>query len=129
MPRRRSPVVDIIGPELADLPRRQKRQRLTEQDKMYILWARSQGLSYRRIAAALNATTNTIHQHYQALISDPVLLFELPVLRQTGAKTYECQFCGTSRQGRIRAMRHVLAHFVDPEIAAGAYLGDVPAAL
>jgi hypothetical protein len=129
MSQRRPPIVDLIGPELANLPRRQKRQRLTQKDEMYILWARSQGLSFRTIAARLNATTNTIHRHYQELISEPELIFELPVLRQTGPKTYECVFCGASRQGRVRSMRHVLAHFLPPEIAAGADLTGIPAAL
>ena len=126
MPRPHPPIFDTLGPELAELPRRKKRQRLSEREKLYILWARSQGLSYRRIAAGLNATTNTVHQHYQALISDPVLLFELPVLCQAGAKGYECQFCRAYRQGRIKAMRHVLAHFVDPEIAPVPTSGTFP---
>jgi DNA-binding NarL/FixJ family response regulator len=68
MSQRRPPVFDLIGPELANLPRRQKRERLTQRDEMFILWARSQGLSFRSIAARLNATTCTVHRHYRELL-------------------------------------------------------------
>lgn len=129
MSQRRPPIIDLIGPELANLPRRQKRQRLTQKDEMFILWAKSQGLSYRTIAGRLNATTNTVHRRYQGLISEPELIFELPVLRQTGPKAHECVFCGATRQGRIRSMRHVLAHFLPAELAAGADLTGIPATL
>jgi hypothetical protein len=90
---------------------------------------RSQGLSFRTIAARLNATTNTTHRHYPELISDTELIFELPVLRHTGPKAYECVLCGASRQGRVRSMRHVLAHFLPAEIATGADLTGIRGAL
>jgi hypothetical protein len=86
---------------------------------------RSQGLSFRTIAARLNATTNTTHRHYQELISDPELIF----LRHTGPKAYECVLCGASRQGRVRSMQHVLAHFLPAEIATGADLTGIRGAL
>ncbi len=113
----RPPIFAEIGDRIKNRPARNKNSHLSSEDKLLILWGTSRDWTIRHIAQALPASATTVKSYRQRIFDDPLLVFELPVLRQTAGKKQQCQLCGEERPSRVRAMRHVLAHIFPYEIA------------
>ncbi len=121
----RPPVLAEIGDRVKNRPPRQKHDRLDDDDRMLILWGTSRGWTIKRIAMALPAGQTTVKNFKAKIFDDPVSVFDLPVLVETGPKAYQCRLCGECRGSRAKAMRHVLGHIVPQEIARGVPLNRV----
>lgn len=109
----------VIGDRVKDRPPRLKHAHLDDEDKLVILWGLSRGWAAGKIARALPASPGTVKNFKNRIFQDPGLVFQLPVLAQAGPKSHQCQLCGESRPSRMKAMRHVLAHFLPDEMARG----------
>ena len=121
----RPPVLAEIGDRVKNRPPRQKHDRLDDDDRMLILWGTSRGWTIKKIAMALPASQTTVKNYKAQIFDDPVSLFDLPMLVETGPKAYQCRLCGERRGSRAKAMRHVLAHILPEEIARGVDLSRV----
>ena len=119
------PVLDEIGERVKNRPPRQMHDRLDDDDRLLILWGASRGWTNRKIAMALPASQTTIKNFRARIFNDPVSVFNLPVLVETGPKAHQCRLCGEIRGSRAKAMRHVLAHILPEEIARGVPLNRV----
>ena len=121
----RPPVIAEIGDRVKNRPPRQKHDRLDDDDRLLILWGTSRGWTIKKIAMALPASQTTVKNFKAKIFDEPVSVFDLPVLVETGPKAYQCRLCGESRGSRAKAMRHVLAHILPEEIARGVPLNRV----
>ena len=119
------PIMEVIGDRVRNRPPRAKNAHLDDDDKLVILWGLSRGWSAGKIAKALPASISTIKNYKSRIMDDPGLVFDLPVLVQSGPRTHDCQICGGSRASRIKGMRHVLAHVFSIEVARDIPLGDL----
>ena len=120
----RPPIFAEIGDRIKNRPARNKNAHLSSEDKLLILWGTSRDWTIRHIAQALPASPTTVKTYRQRIFEDPLLVFELPVLRQASGKKQQCQLCGEERPSRVRAMRHVLAHIFPYEIARDVSLSE-----
>ncbi len=120
----RPPIFVEIGDRIKNRPSRNKNAHLSTEDKLVILWGISREWTIRQTAQALPASPTTVKAYRQRIFADPLLVFELPVLRQASGRKYQCQLCGEERPSRVRAMRHVLAHIFPYEIARDASLSE-----
>ena len=118
----KAPVLAEIGDRVKNRPPRQKHDRLDDDDKLLILHGTSKGWTIKKIALTLPAGQTTVKNFRTKIFEDPVSVFELPVLVQTGPKAHQCRLCGESRGSRTKAMRHVLAHILPEEMARGVTL-------
>lgn len=98
---------------------------LTIDDKMAILWALAHQWSIKRIAKELPAGSSTIEKFKHSLIVDPTQIVNLPVYYVDTKGRYRCRFCGATRPGRIRVIRHVMSHILPRDIAENYPIGDV----
>ena len=121
----RPPVLAEIGDRVKNRPPRQKHDRLDDDDRLLILWGASRGWTIKKIAMALPASQTTVKSFKAKIFDNPVSVFDLPVLMETGPKAHQCRLCGESRGSRAKAMRHVLAHILPEEIARGVPLNRV----
>jgi len=119
------PVLAEIGDRVANRPPRQKHDHMDDDDRLLILWGASRGWTIRKIAAPLPASQTTVKNYKAKIFDNPVSVFDLPVLVETGPKAFQCRLCGESRGSRAKAMRHVLAHILPEEIARGVPLNRV----
>ena len=119
------PIMDVIGARVKDRPPRAQRSRLDDDDKLVIIWGLSRGWSAEKIAQALPASGGTVKNFKAKIFDDPGVVFELPVLVQSGPRSHDCQVCGEVRGSRLKGMRHVLAHIMPFEMARDIPLGDV----
>ena len=118
----RPPLIAEIGDRVKNRPPRKKYDRLDDDDKMLILWGASRGWTVKKIAMALPAGQTTVKNYKAQIFENPVLVFDLPVVMETGPKAFRCSLCGERRGSRAKAMRHVLAHILPEEIARGVNL-------
>ena len=121
----RPPLLSEIGGRVKSRPPRQKYDHLDDDDRLLIVWGTSRGWTIKKIAMALPASEKTVKSYKARIFDDPVSLFDLPVLVETGPKAYQCRLCGERRGSRAKAMRHVLAHSLPEEIARGVNLSRV----
>ncbi len=121
----RPPVLAEIGDRVKNRPPRQKHDRLDDDDKMLIVWGSSRGWTNKKIAMALPASQTTVKNYKAKVFYDPVSVFDLPVLVETGPKAVRCRLCDETRGSRAKAMRHVLAHILPGEMARGVPLNRV----
>jgi len=54
----------------------------------------------------------TVSKYRMQMILNPGLMFQLPILVQTGPRKYRCEFCSDTRPTREKGMRHVVNHFM-----------------
>ncbi len=97
---------------LGPLGHRRKGVQLTRLDKLFILWARYQGISQNDIARRLPAARNTVHAYIERIHRDPRIALALGLYQRTGQKQLTCGFCGGVRATEMPMERHVLAHFL-----------------
>ena len=121
----RPPVLAEIGDRVKHRPARQKHDHLDVDDKLLIVFGVSRGWTIKKIALSLPASQTTVKSYRAKIFDDPVLVFDLAVLLETGPKAFQCSLCGESRGSRAKGMRHVLAHILPEEIARGIPLGSV----
>ncbi len=121
----RPPIFAEIGDRIKNRPSRTKNAHLSAEDKLLILWGISREWTIRQTAHTLPASPTTVKSYRQRISEDPLLVFELPLLKQASGKKQQCQLCGEERPSRARAMRHVLAHIFPYEIARDASLSEV----
>lgn len=114
-----------IGDRVRERPRREKHAHLDDDDKLVILWGLSRGWATGKIARALPASPGTVKNYRARIFDNPGLVFDLPVLTQTGPRVHQCQLCGEDRPSRIKGMRHVLAHIFPYEVARDMPLDEV----
>ena len=119
------PVLAEIGDRVKNRPTRQKHERLNDDDRLLIVWGASRGWTIKKSAMALPASQSTVKNYQAKVFDDPVSVFNLPVLAETGPKAHQCRLCGENRGSRANAMRHVLAHILPEEIARGVPLNSV----
>ena len=119
------PIMAVIGDRVRNRPPRAKNAHLDDDDRLVILYGLSRGWSAAKIAEALPASEGTVKSYKAEIVDEPGLVFDLPVLVQSGPRSHDCQICGESRGSRVRGMRHVLAHVFPYEVARDAPLGDV----
>ncbi len=98
---------------------------MSDEDRLYILWGWSQRWSNRKIAGGVPCSIPTVHRYKRLVMSDPGVVFQLPLLLQVGPRKYRCQFCTETRPTRERAMRHVLSHIMSVGYAKTAPLDNV----
>ncbi len=111
------PIMAVIGDRVKDRPERVKHAHLDDEDKLLILWGLSRNWSAGKIARVLPASPGTVNNFKTRIFDDPGLVFQLPVLVQTGPRVHQCQICGETRPSRIKGMRHVLSHIFPREVA------------
>ena len=121
----KAPVLAEIGDRVKNRPPRQRHDRLDDDDRLLILWGSSRGWTNKKIALALPASQTTVKNYKAKVFDDPVSVFNLPVLVETGPKAHQCRLCGEHRGSRAKAMRHVLAHILPEEVARGVPLNSV----
>ena len=115
----KAPVLAEIGDRVKNRPARQKHDRLDDDDKLLILFGTARAWTIKKIALTLPASQTTVKNFRTRIFDDPVSVFDLPVLMETGPKAHQCRLCGEIRVSRTKAMRHVLAHILPEEIARG----------
>jgi hypothetical protein len=92
-------------------------QVLTEDDRLFILWAKSKGYGEPQIATAIGRSKPTVRNYFHKVQLNPLIIFDEKVYDVIGKKRYQCRFCHDQRETEMRIQRHVLAHFVPYEIA------------
>jgi len=119
------PIMKVIGDRVKGGPPRAKFAHLDDDDKLLIIWGLSRGWSAEKIARALPASGGTVKNFKSKILDDPAVVFDLPILVQTGPKSHQCQICGQSRGSRLKGMRHVLDHVLPYEVARDTTLDGV----
>jgi len=119
------PIMAVIGDRVKDRPPRVKNAHLDGEDKLLILWGLSRNWSAGKIARTLPASPGTVNNFKIRIFDNPGLVFQLPVLVQTGPRVHQCQICGETRPSRIKGMRHVLSHIFPREMARDMPLEEV----
>ena len=84
---------------------------------MCYVFGTSRAWTIKKIALTLPASQTTVKNFRTKIFDDPASVFELPVLVEIAPKSHQCRLCGESRESRLKAMRHVLAHILPEEIA------------
>jgi hypothetical protein len=120
----------LVPPILRELktriaPPHKKGQRLTNDDRLWVIWGLSRGWSDYTIAAKIQCDRSTVWRYKQRLYEDPSIVFHLPLILWIGKREFRCQLCGETRTTRMQCMRHVLAHFLPYEIARDCDLSDL----
>ena len=118
------PIMEVIGDRARNRSTREKNSHLDDDDRLLIVYGLSRGWSAGKIADALPASISTIKNFKARISDDPVSVFDLPVLVQSGPRSHDCQICGEGRGSRVKGMRHVLAHVLPYEVARDMPLGD-----
>ena len=95
----------------------QKWQRLSEDDRLFILWAKSKGYSEGHIASVLGRSKSAVRKFYRRMQESPLIIFDQKYYDVLGKKRLKCRFCEDVRESEMRIQRHVLAHFVPYEFA------------
>ena len=111
------PIMAVIGDRVKDRPQRVKHAHLDDDDKLVILLGLSRNSSAGKIARDVPCSPGTVNNFKIRIFDDPGLVFQLPVLVQTGPRVHQCQICGETRPSRIKGMRHVLSHILPYEVA------------
>ena len=119
-------ILDSIGDRLKDQQPRAHYSHLDDDDRLLILWGLYRGWSIRKTAETLPTSQSTVKNFRAKLFQDPAIVFEIPVLKLTEPKSYQCSLCGETRPTRMKGMRHVLAHVLPYEVARDVPLDDCP---
>jgi len=119
------PIMKVIGDRVKNRPARAKFAHLDDDDKLLIIWGLSRGWSAEKIARTLPASGGTVKNYKSKILDDPAVVFELPILVQTGPKSHHCQICGQIRGSYLKGMRHVLDHVLPYEVARDTPLNEV----
>lgn len=100
---------------------------MTLDDKLLIVWGMWRGLTAPHLARRMKRHPHTVQRYRRRVVMDPGVVFDdqLPLFHRQSGEGFICRFCGETRAGRMRVMRHVLAHFLPYEMARGARLGRV----
>ena len=106
-----------------------KKRPLTDDDRLFILWAKSKGYGEPQIATAIGRSKMTVRRYFKRVQESPLIIFEEKVYDIVGKKRYKSRFCHDQRDTEMRIQRHVLAHFVPYEIARDMSLNGVRKAL
>ena len=119
----RAPLQDVLDRRQA---RRKGRTSLTDEDQLLILWGMSRRWGTERIAELIPTSERTVTRWRVRWLSSPATIFELPLVIQVTPGVFRCEFCGETRDTKIRCMRHAMGHLVDPELAKRVPLNEVP---
>ncbi len=106
-----------------------KKRPLTDDDRLFILWAKSKGYGEPQIATAIGRSKMTVRRYFKRVQESPLIIFEEKDYDIVGKKRYKSRFCHDQRDTETRIQRHVLAHFVPYEIARDMSLNGVRKAL
>ena len=98
---------------------------LTDEDRLFLLWAWMSGWSNTKAARELPCSPSVVGRFHLDLIYDLDLVFAMPVMRQVGARKFECQYCSDIKPSRMKSMRHIVGHYLPIEWALTAPLERV----
>ena len=121
-----SPMSPLNQPAIAGLlssrraggvPSREKGTPLNVDDKLLLLWGMYREYSIRQIGILVGCAAESVRKYRDAVLDDPLLVFELPVYVQQGPKIFRCEFCSAHKETKSNIIRHVLAHVVPAEMA------------
>jgi hypothetical protein len=115
---RQTDVLADIGDAVTKIKNsKRKRQRLTDSDRLFILWGKWKGYSEQRIADALNKSYTCVHSYWQKVNQSPMIILDLECYAILGKKRFRCRFCNDVRETEVKIQRHVLGHCIPYEIA------------
>lgn len=110
---RRSPILDA----LAEREPRIGQGKLSEEDKLVIVWGIYKGWTTKKIAEKIPASTHTILSLWRDWEEQPTLILDLPVLVHLPDSNFRCEICGETRPTKFKIYRHVIAHVAPKDIA------------
>ena len=92
-------------------PPRVKRDRLSIDDRLRVLWYLSKGEGGTRIAQHMEISPNTVYEYRKRVFANPYEMLDLPsVYRRRDKGDYQCGFCSHVEKHLRKMQRHVLAH-------------------
>jgi hypothetical protein len=94
-----------------------KGARLSDDDRLFILWAKSKGYSHPEIAKSIEHAPSSVWNYIHQIQQSPLIVFDQKCYDSLEKKKYKCRFCNEIRASEVRMQRHVLAHFIPYEIA------------
>jgi hypothetical protein len=105
---------------LKSLPPREKRNALTDDDKVLIAYLAGRQYPVGRIAQAVPCGAARVRTYLKTLREDPLSLLELPVLLRAGSSSWRCEMCGQTAglTTLTKARRHVLLHVFPGELVS-----------
>ena len=96
---------------------------LNAEEERFIVWALRERWSAARIGRALGVNEATVRRFRRRFWHDPRLLLELGLYEMAGRTredAFRCLVCGDRVRKRREVERHILAHFLDPEVVDSA---------
>ena len=90
---------------------------LSVDDKLMLIWGWTRQWGDRRTAHFARVSITTVKNYKFKVVHDPQRVFEeLPLYTQLDSRKFQCRLCRDLRTTRVKVMRHILAHFLPPEI-------------
>jgi hypothetical protein len=103
---------------LKDRPKRYGRMHLTNYDRLFILYQRSQHMSVEEIAKRVPCGYSSVRQYLEKVRHDPSLLFAVnEVYIETAPNRFSCGFCRAVKQREAAIQHHVLGHIFPIEVS------------
>ena len=118
-----SPIESLFGTLGKQSLGQLKGKHLSTREKLFILFAETEGWSTQTIATKLKRAKQTIVNYRKLIRQKHKEMFRLPVCQEgTRSGYYKCGFCGIQKRGEEVAKKHVAGHVLAEQYLAGQQL-------